>query len=146
MHTIFPARAKVPLRLEWSDTPVGSLRRPAMSKPACEFQMTVCWSAGWTVYLSGELDASSGPGLEVVAAALAEARIAAVDFDLSRVTFVDRAGWACLAAALATIRASGAVPRLRNVHPSVLRLTDALENLADTVGHDQGVVTVPGAA
>jgi anti-anti-sigma factor len=118
-----------------------------MSKPACEFQMTVCWSAGWTVYLSGELDAASGPGLELVASALAEARVAAVDFDLSRVTFVDSAGWACLTAAMAAIEASGAAFRLRSVHPSVRRLTRALEKVGvDSVRDDRGALAVPGAA
>jgi anti-anti-sigma factor len=120
-----------------------------MSSNGCDFQMAVCWSAGWTVYLSGELDAATGPELEVVASALADARIAAVDFDLSEVTFVDTAGWTCLTAAMCTIEASGAVPRLRNVHPSVHRLMDVLDEAAEieTIergGAGEGVMAVPG--
>ena len=117
-----------------------------MPKPGCEFQMTVCWSAGWTVYLCGELDAATGPELDVVASALAEAKIAAVDFDLSQVTFVDRAGWTCLTAAVATIEAGGAVARLRRVHPSVRRLTDALREVTGLEVLRTRDLVVPGVA
>jgi anti-anti-sigma factor len=120
-----------------------------MSSNGCDFQMAVCWSAGWAVYLSGELDAATGPELEIVASALADARIAAVDFDLSEVTFVDTAGWTCLTAAMCTIEASGAVPRLRNVHPSVRRLMDVrhevdeIETL-ERVAAGEGALAAPG--
>jgi anti-anti-sigma factor len=110
--------------------------------------MTVCWSAGWTVYLCGELDAATGPELDVVAGAFAAARIAAVDFDLSQVTFVDRAGWTRLTAALSTIEASGAVARLRHVHPSVRRLADALHEVTglETWRTGRASLAVPGVA
>jgi anti-anti-sigma factor len=119
-----------------------------MSGNGCDFQMTVCWSAGWTVYLSGEIDRATGPDLELVASALADARIAAVDFDLGEVTFVDTAGWTCLTAAMCTIEAGGAVPRLRNVRPSVRRLMDALHEVheadsVDTVNAGGGVMAAP---
>jgi anti-anti-sigma factor len=113
-----------------------------MSSTGCDFQMTVCWSAGWTVYLSGELDAATGPELELVASALGDARIAAVDFDLGEVTFVDTAGWTCLTAAMCTIEASGAVPRLRNVRPSVRRLMDVVHEVHEPDA-DEGVMAAP---
>jgi anti-anti-sigma factor len=94
-----------------------------------ELQVTVCWSAGWTIFLSGELDAAGAPQLERVSAALAAARVAAVDFDLSGVTFADTAGWEVLTDALAAVEDSGAMVRTRNPSPSVRRLLDVVRSL-----------------
>lgn len=49
-----------------------------------------------------------------------------VDFDLSRVSFVDRAGWAAVCAAAESVRASGVAARIVNPSPEVKRLTDLL--------------------
>jgi anti-anti-sigma factor len=100
-----------------------------MSQSGRELQVTVCWAAGWTIYLSGELDAAGSSQLDRVGAALADAQIAAADFDLSGVTFMDTAGWANLAAAMSTVEASGAVTRTRNPSPSVRRLLDVVRRL-----------------
>ncbi len=91
------------------------------------FAMEVCWSAGWIVYLSGELDRAAGPELDLVASALGAAGVAALDFDLSGIRFVDMAGWRCLTAAVSTIEAGGAVVRLRKAHPSVRRFMESLD-------------------
>jgi anti-anti-sigma factor len=105
-----------------------------MTRSGRELQVTVCWSAGWTIYLSGELDAAGAAQLERVGAALAGARIAAADFDLSGVTFVDTAGSAVLADAMAAVEASGAVVRTRNPSPSVRRLVDIVCHLRPVDG------------
>jgi anti-anti-sigma factor len=89
----------------------------------------VCWAAGWTIYLSGELDAASASQLDRVAAALAGAKIAAANFDLGGVTFMDTAGWANLTAAMTAVEVSGAVTRIRNPSPSVHRLIDVVRSL-----------------
>jgi anti-anti-sigma factor len=100
-----------------------------MSKSGRELQVTVCWAAGWTIYLSGELDAAGSGQLDRVGAALAGAQVGAADFDLSGVTFMDTAGWANLAAAMSTVEATGAVIRTRNPSPSVRRLMDIVRSL-----------------
>jgi anti-anti-sigma factor len=97
-----------------------------MSRSGRELQITVCWSAGWTIYLSGELDAASASQLDRIGAALAGARIAAADFDLSGVTFIDNAGWDNLAAAMNAVEASGALARATHPSPSVRRLLEIL--------------------
>jgi anti-anti-sigma regulatory factor len=100
-----------------------------MTSSGRELQVTVCWSAGWTIFLAGELDGAGGAQLDRVGAALAGARIAAADFDLSAITFVDTAGWSILTAAMAAVEASGAVVRTRNPSPSVRRLVGIVRAL-----------------
>ncbi len=100
-----------------------------MTTSGRELQVTVCWAAGWTIYLSGEMDAASASQLERVGAALAGAHIAAADFDLSRITFADTAGWTNLMAAMATVEASGGMARTSHPSPAVRRLIDVVERV-----------------
>jgi anti-anti-sigma factor len=104
-----------------------------MNTSGRELRVTVCWAAGWTIYLSGELDAASASQLERVGAALAGAGINAAKFDLSDVTFADTAGWTNLLAAMATVEAGGGTARTRDPSPSVRRLLEIVGRLR-TIG------------
>src|SRR4051794_1612083 len=128
MHSVFPGSPEVLLRFVCWYGDVEN-RGGLMTASGRELQVTVCWAAGWTIYLSGEMDAASASQLERVGAALAGAHIAAADFDLSRITFADTAGWTNLMAAMATVEASGGMARTSHPSPAVRRLIDVVERV-----------------
>jgi anti-anti-sigma regulatory factor len=58
------------------------------------FEVTVVPADGrWKMVVEGELDLRSGRDVREVAEFLAIAPVAAVEFDLTGVTFMDTAGW-----------------------------------------------------
>lgn len=79
----------------------------------------------WRIFLSGEVDWSAKRELCSLANLLSTFG-EPVDFDLSRVSFVDRAGWAAIFSATEIVRASGVVARIVNPSTEVKRLTDLL--------------------
>lgn len=93
------------------------------SEPA--LRMKVAHDDWWRISLSGEVDWSAKRELCSLAK-LVSTFGEPVDFDLSRVGFVDRAGWAAVCAAAEIVRASGGAARIVNPSPEVKRLTDLL--------------------
>jgi anti-anti-sigma regulatory factor len=79
----------------------------------------------WRISFSGEVDWSAKRELCSLAN-LVSTFGEPVDFDLSRVSFVDRAGWAAVCRAAEIVRATGVVARIVNPSPEVKRLTDLL--------------------
>lgn len=88
-------------------------------------RMKVAHDDWWRISLSGEVDWSAKRELCSLANLLSTFG-EPVDFDLGRVSFVDRAGWAAVCRAAEIVKASGVVARIVNPSPEVKRLTDLL--------------------
>jgi anti-anti-sigma factor len=83
--------------------------------------IVVCDRAAWRVIVAGELDLASGGELAHVAESVASAGPEHVDIDLSRVTFVDMAGWRAVQAARQQIEAVGGTSRISATSSAVDR-------------------------
>jgi len=106
------------------------------SEPA--MLMTVSYDERWTVRLRGEVDAGSRAQLRSLAELLRSGGHP-VDFDLGRVDFVDRAGWAAICAAADTVREVGTEARVVNPSRAVKRLTDLLSAAHPSRGYHKRV-------
>ena len=102
------------------------------SEPA--MLMSVSYDDRWTVKLRGDVDAGSRVQLCALAEIL-RTNGQPVDFDLGRVTFVDRAGFAAICAAADTVRAVGTEARVVNPSRPVRRLTDLLSSMHPSRHH-----------
>ncbi|HEX4862749.1 MAG TPA: STAS domain-containing protein [Acidimicrobiales bacterium] len=98
----------------------------------------------WRVSISGEVDWSSKRELCSLADLLSTFG-APVDFDLSQVSFMDRAGWAAVCAAAEIVRGTGARARIVNPSPEVKRLTDLAMTAGDRAGLTRAVRFAPAA-
>ena len=107
------------------------------SEPA--MLMTVSYDDRWTVRLRGDVDAGSRVQLCSLAGLLRTSG-QPVDFDLRRVTFVDRAGWAAICAAADTVREVGTEARVVNPSRPVRRLTDLLSSMHPSRGRPKAGV------
>jgi anti-anti-sigma factor len=96
-----------------------------MTKIDSPFSTIVTHADRWIVALSGEVDAASRSELLSLVELLSK-RMGDVDFDLSRVRFIDTAGWASVRAASDAAKASGKSARIVNPSPSVRHLTDVI--------------------
>jgi anti-anti-sigma regulatory factor len=90
----------------------------------------ISYNERWRVALWGEVDRSARDRLLSLATALATSGNDPVDFDLSGVTFIDRAGWLAVSTAAAMLQAAGAAARIINPSPAVRRLTDLMSRVA----------------
>ncbi len=79
----------------------------------------------WTVFLSGDVDASSASELRSLAELLSACR-GEVDLNLGGVTFIDSRGWARVRATADAVKAAGSPVRIVNPSLAVRRLTDSV--------------------
>ena len=86
----------------------------------------------WSLSIAGSVDIDGGSQLIQVAGVLAERRVAAVDFDLIGVSFVDTAGWHSVQEARRMLDDAGVRTRIRGSGPAVDRLLTALDRASTT--------------
>jgi anti-anti-sigma factor len=96
--------------------------------------ITITHTDHWVVRLAGEVDVASTAQLRSLVEALALSD-GDVDFDLSRVSFIDCSGWVETQKAAAAVRAEDRRVRIVNPSPAVRHLTEALAALRANLAH-----------
>jgi anti-anti-sigma factor len=87
--------------------------------------ITITHTDHWVIRLGGEVDLASNAQLRSLAEALSLSE-GDVDFDLSRVSFIDCSGWVEIQRAAAAVGAEERRVRIVNPSRAVRRLTEAL--------------------
>jgi anti-anti-sigma factor len=114
------------------------------------FVMTSTATRRWVISVTGEVDLATGLQL-VTAAEKLVAQGRPIDFDLSRVTFIDSAGWAAVRFAARAVDRAGAVARISNPSLPVRRIMALVSRVPPLGPLDQwveaaGAACAPGAA
>jgi anti-anti-sigma factor len=87
--------------------------------------ITITHTDHWVIRLTGEVDVASTAQLRLLAEALALSD-GDVDFDLSRVSFIDSSGWVEIRKVTGKVETGDRRVRIVNPSRAVRRLTDAL--------------------
>jgi anti-anti-sigma factor len=94
--------------------------------------ITITHTDHWVIRLAGEVDVASTAQLRSLAEALSLSE-GDVDFDLSRVTFIDSSGWVEIRKVSTSLDVDGRGVRIVNPSRAVRRLTDALAALRSSL-------------
>ena len=83
----------------------------------------ICWAGAWKIHVAGELDLASTPRLIDAAVTATEQAAVLVEFDLSRVTFSDCAGWDGFEEAVRVLERAGVECRTQALSPAASRIS-----------------------